>query len=871
DATIAALTPTHLGAAKARDSSALALAGATAAASELATKLAAARTAHEQETAWLESHGQHEPLAAQWPRWDRLFAQAERESSREHALAAELAQAQAALTQTADGEQAAAAALQESLARLRGLEASRQQAIAAVAAFDADKLRAERQALEQRRDSLVAAEKAWNELESTRERLRQAGARAHDIGAAIAAANTLLAAAVAEAGGIDAARAQAERSCEAAKLACGASVTKLRSTLEDGLPCPVCGSEEHPYQHQDETLQAMLASLEAEVERSRALAAHNLAVQSTQRAVVAANEQQLAAATREQSALAEALQTLEPAWAAHPLAAEAPAEAGRAAWFAAQQQQVRESAQQLDAREQALHSAAQEREQAQAACDRGAAERDRLGEAAAQARTAAAQAAASNAALAERRAQTASNVAAVLDELDDAFADGHAWRGEWNDDAVRFRAQCASFAAQWASHTQQQAALAASLAAMEIEKDALQKRCEHAEDVAVQARAAFAQADTELQARQRERAALWDGRPVREVEAEFAVALDAARLQLASQQAAREKAAHAETRSRESLAHNTQRLGALQADKQAAAERLDAWLAGFGDGHPELEAIDAAALAALLELDSAQVEQERRALSGLDASAASAAAVLAERRERHALHQQGAPADAPCPPAELPGALAALLDERKLAHDGATALRLRLAQDNVRRENSQAVAGEIEAQRAVERRWGQMNELIGSADGKKFRNYAQQFTLDVLLGYANSHLAHLARRYRLERVATSGGPSLGLLVRDQDMGGEIRSVNSLSGGESFLVSLALALGLASLSSNRVRVESLFIDEGFGSLDSETLRVAMDALDGLQSMGRKVGVISHVQEMTERIATKILVQPAGGGTSSVTVQ
>jgi len=141
----------------------------------------------------------------------------------------------------------------------------------------------------------------------------------------------------------------------------------------------------------------------------------------------------------------------------------------------------------------------------------------------------------------------------------------------------------------------------------------------------------------------------------------------------------------------------------------------------------------------------------------------------------------------------------------------------------------------------------------------------------VLLGYANSHLAQLARRYRLERIVTAAGPSLGLLVRDQDMGGEIRSVNSLSGGEAFLVSLALALGLASLSSNRVRVESLFIDEGFGSLDSETLRVAMDALDGLQSLGRKVGVISHVQEMTERIATRIVVQPAGGGSSSVTVQ
>jgi exonuclease SbcC len=201
----------------------------------------------------------------------------------------------------------------------------------------------------------------------------------------------------------------------------------------------------------------------------------------------------------------------------------------------------------------------------------------------------------------------------------------------------------------------------------------------------------------------------------------------------------------------------------------------------------------------------------------------------------------------------------------------AAALALRLREDDARRERASAMMGEIERQRAVEERWARLAELIGSADGKKFRNYAQQFTLDVLLGYANRHLAQLARRYRLERVANGAGPSLALMVRDQDMGGEVRSVNSLSGGESFLVSLALALGLASLSSNRVKVESLFIDEGFGSLDSDTLGVAMDALDALQSMGRKVGVISHVQEMTERIATKVLVRPGGGGSSTITVE
>lgn len=139
-----------------------------------------------------------------------------------------------------------------------------------------------------------------------------------------------------------------------------------------------------------------------------------------------------------------------------------------------------------------------------------------------------------------------------------------------------------------------------------------------------------------------------------------------------------------------------------------------------------------------------------------------------------------------------------------------------------------------------------MPREIGFADGKKFGSYAQQCTLDVLIGYANRHLVDLSRRYRLERVKET----LSLPIVDQDIEDERRSVHSLSGGESFLVSLAIALGLASLSSNRVRVESLFIDEEFGSLDAETLLVAMDALDNLQSQGRKVGVISHVQEMTE---------------------
>ena len=189
-----------------------------------------------------------------------------------------------------------------------------------------------------------------------------------------------------------------------------------------------------------------------------------------------------------------------------------------------------------------------------------------------------------------------------------------------------------------------------------------------------------------------------------------------------------------------------------------------------------------------------------------------------------------------------------------------------LVADDTRRSSAQALAERIDAQQRATRVWSQLGELIGSADGKKFRNFAQQLTLDVLLGYANRHLESLSRRYRLERIKDS----LGLLVVDQDMGDELRSVHSLSGGESFLVSLALALGLASLSSHRVRVESLFIDEGFGSLDADALRVAMDALDSLQAQGRKVGVISHVAEMTERIGVRVQLTRQAGGQSRIAV-
>ncbi|RZQ53895.1 exonuclease SbcD [Pseudoalteromonas phenolica] len=163
--------------------------------------------------------------------------------------------------------------------------------------------------------------------------------------------------------------------------------------------------------------------------------------------------------------------------------------------------------------------------------------------------------------------------------------------------------------------------------------------------------------------------------------------------------------------------------------------------------------------------------------------------------------------------------------------------------------------------------WHLLDKLLGDATGKKLRNIAQTQTLKILLQYANQHLASLSKRYRLTVI----GHSLNIAIIDKDMADEQRSVNTLSGGESFLVSLALALGLASLSSNKVNIGSLFIDEGFGTLDPETLSVALDALDALQAQGRKVGVISHVSEMSERVATQVQVKKQPGGYSNVLIK
>jgi exonuclease SbcC len=199
----------------------------------------------------------------------------------------------------------------------------------------------------------------------------------------------------------------------------------------------------------------------------------------------------------------------------------------------------------------------------------------------------------------------------------------------------------------------------------------------------------------------------------------------------------------------------------------------------------------------------------------------------------------------------------------KQLRDEMAGLTHQLKQNLAAKERIKEKQARIKAQKTECRRWDQLHDLIGSADGKKYRNFAQGLTFELMVSHANRQLEKMTDRYLLIR---DDDQPLELNVVDNYQAGEIRSVRNLSGGESFIVSLTLALGLSRMASRKVRVDSLFLDEGFGTLDEEVLETALETLSGLHQDGKLIGVISHVSGLRERISTRITVTPVSGGKS-----
>jgi exonuclease SbcC len=291
------------------------------------------------------------------------------------------------------------------------------------------------------------------------------------------------------------------------------------------------------------------------------------------------------------------------------------------------------------------------------------------------------------------------------------------------------------------------------------------------------------------------------------------------------------------------------------ADVRAAAAALAQAAAAAAVTPDEVEQV--------AQLGTETLASEAEALAELARQVDRRRAVLQERalqRKKHEAHGR---------PSLGEGEAHEALELARRRRDEATQLQLEVggqlaADDRARRQRAE-IAPRLDAAAQELSVWQALDDLIGSSDGDAFVVFAQSLTLDLLLIEANRRLAELVRRYRLER---NPGGEMDFVVVDLDLGGSRRGLQTLSGGETFLVSLALALALATLAAPRSRVETLFLDEGFGTLDAHNLETALGALDTLQATGCQVGVISHVEGFAERIGAVVEVRPAGGGQSRV---
>jgi exonuclease SbcC len=308
---------------------------------------------------------------------------------------------------------------------------------------------------------------------------------------------------------------------------------------------------------------------------------------------------------------------------------------------------------------------------------------------------------------------------------------------------------------------------------------------------------------------------------------------------------------------RGALAKLEERIGRIREEKEEAARLFRNFCAERGFSAERVEE--------LLALDEARAREIRALRDRLTAERAALegrAAALEEQRT--ALEERRPPLDREACGVEAES----VVRERSALRERRETLALELGRDEeIRRRRAELEAGLPELRRGA-RLWGALREAIGSADGKKFRDYAQGLTLRVLVENANAHLGRLRPRYRLR--GNENDP-MDLVLEDRDMGGEIRSARSLSGGEGFLASLALALGLSDLASERQSIDSLFIDEGFGTLDGESLEAALAALQSLHAQGKQVGLVTHVEGVADRLGAEVRVETLAPGRSGVRVR
>lgn len=605
------------------------------------------------------------------------------------------------------------------------------------------------------------------------------------------------------------------------------SLEAHRRQLQPGEACPLCGAHDHPaiaaYAALDVSatataLKEKQAALEGLTQKGQQLRAEQAAAQATQKSGL----EQQARTSQESARLQDEWQASLAAWPDRPpLAAEAwqDAKALATARAAAEQAQTRLAArmQAAEQGEQALNAARKTAAEAAQALLNASNQQQLLQQKLQTGQVRQAESARTLQAIVQEQAELD---ARLLETLNEIPTDPATWLKE------RER--------EW-QHWQQTQQRRQALAALLIQQ---QGRCDAAQ----------------LQALQ------WAERRKAFPETPSAMDLPAT-----------DDPAAALARCAERIADLTQQLAAQQGrqtqletnlaqQQRALAEAATAWQTALAASpFTDLAAYRAALLPAeerqrLLQLKEARQLARQQAAAVLKAAA----------DKMRCLQSTPPPRDSVATPIpllpELDTRLAQLETRRRQLSEQLGAQRALLTRDEQARQSRQALFAQIDAQTTESDIWQRLDSLIGSAKGDKFRKFAQGLTLDHLLHLANGHLARLHGRYLLRRK-TSG--ELELDIVDSWQGEVARDTRTLSGGESFLVSLALALALSDLVSHKTSIDSLFLDEGFGTLDADTLEIALDALDTLNASGKMIGVISHVEGMKERIPAQIRVEKGGG--------
>ncbi|WP_028453821.1 AAA family ATPase [Chitinilyticum aquatile] len=647
------------------------------------------------------------------------------------------------------------------------------------------------------------------------------------------------------------------------RLASSHDVDQLRATLHSDQPCPVCGSTTHPYRESDPGIERVLTLAEAQVAQLETTI-NQLRVQQQQVAQnLARNEQQL-----EQLVKAEGLSK-----AAITASAQAWLTAGQPWHDIIENDRVVAIQSTIDQLQLDLATLTKRIDET-LSCQREIDQLQQDVEKARQACEAATQVQARCQQAIENRSKEIAHqqdllqrqeslCTKLMSQLVGAFstATHEDWQAQWLAGPNDFSRDIESHVSSYLQHERELAEATQLWQQKQPELSGLQATMHSQQTQAQNCHRESAKLQSVLDELQQQRSTVLNGEDADHVEGRLVE--EAQRAEQAHQQALQQGQAVREAlKGVESKSLTLQQQSVqLQIQRHETSRALATWLMEQGL-HSGIH--DIATLRQLLTCDPAEFDALKSELETIDQTVRDQQTLLDALQTRRNEHMQHHPAE---------GSQTDWESRQETArHASETAMEQMLRLQHLRDEDDHrqlaavSLRDTIEKQRQESSRWQRLNELIGSKDGKKFRNQAQQLTMDILLAHANLHMNVLNRRYRLERIPNN----LALQIIDQDMGDEIRSVFSLSGGESFLVSLALALGLASLAAERMEVESLFIDEGFGSLDVDTLQVAMGALDTLQAQGRKVGVITHVQDMTERIEVQIRVDRKRDGASTVRI-